>query len=253
MPAGARRRPAQGAAPDPGEHLAVVARAGRGPQEDDLGVPLGAGGVRRPEGLERVVAQLLGLVHDDDVHGEAAPRPLGAGDELDRAAVVQEYRLLPVGAADVGDHVRELGVVAAVVEIAQEPPEGLPGGLDLVGGVQEPLADHGHAVDLAALQGAVLAVLARHGQSAAGVDPRPVRSGGEPVVQNQRLPVVQGHAVGGHEPVGVDPVIEGAGAVGHSQARDLRADHGGGGRARQLGSPSSSPAHPPPRRRRSPS
>ena len=142
---------------------------------------------RRKQRLELIILEILRLIEDKDVYGEATARALGASDELDRPAVGQQNRLLPVRLADLAHHRGEVGKVTLVLEEAEQTHERLARRLHLVRGVQELQAEHDHAVKLDRLERAILAVLARHADAPRISTPSARLRAPHPCAARQRL------------------------------------------------------------------
>ena len=180
------------------KHRAGTRRRRRRTHEQGLRVAGRRGRNHRPKRLQLFVGQLLRLVQSKVVAGETAPGALASGDELDGTAVFQDDGFLAVRLADISDQSFQLRVVG-VVEVflhAQEMPSGR---FDLVGRVENPTPLHGRLVQLGRFDQAVLAVLSGQDHNRIGGEQMALGVGGEPVLQDDSLPRVAFHAVGGRQ------------------------------------------------------
>jgi hypothetical protein len=141
--------------------------------------------------------ELVGLVEDDAVGGEATARALGPGDEPQAVAVAELDAFLAVAGADAG-HVPAQFVAA--VDHGLDPRERLGRRLVLVRGVHDQaLVEQEQAGELAGQQHLALPVLAGDDQADLEGRPLAVLALAQGPVEHVRLPGVQVDTEGGAE------------------------------------------------------
>ena len=157
------------------ENLPVGIRAGRRPRVQHLGVAEVTGRAGRGDRFESILGQLLSLIEDDQVSGEASARGLRPRDDPQGAAVpatrriIFEYdRFLPVDVTDLLYHRVELRVSSGLIigllpEKLLETPVVRLSRLDLMRRMNHRLTEQDHAEKLTHFNQCILAVLASDG------------------------------------------------------------------------------------------
>src|SRR5699024_5463381 len=63
-----------------------------------------------------VLIILLSLIAHQHINSEPTPRPIGPGNELNRATVCQLYSLLTVSLSDILDHLGKLRILSLILK-----------------------------------------------------------------------------------------------------------------------------------------
>src|SRR5690606_1802012 len=107
---------------------------------------------------------LLRLIAHKNINSEATARPLGPGDELNRATILKNDRFLAIGLTNTTrrDHSRQLRVLTLILKERQDTEESLTSSLHLVRSMKNLQTKRHHEEQLNHFKDAVLAVLARN-------------------------------------------------------------------------------------------